>query len=255
MSMRLDSENFSKYQKFIPSFLQSALIKIFYRFRSIFYRGNQVHCNCCNTSFRLYLPPFQECPGCGSQARQRLMLFYLKNKTDFFTKQHHLLHFAPENCLEKLFRRSADLEYLTADLNSHRAMEKIDMTNIPYSDDSFSIILCSHVLEHIPEDLKAMKELKRVLTRDGWAILQVPMDKNRESTYEDFSITSPEERQKHFGRFDHCRLYGRDYKDRLTQAGFEVTVDDYVKTFSAADVKKYGFEDWEDIYFCKKSIR
>lgn len=255
MSMRLDSEHFSKYQKFVPSFLQSALIKVFYRFRSMLYRGNQIHCNCCNSSFSRYLPPFQECPGCGSQARQRLMLLYLKNKTDFFSKQHQLLHFAPENSLEKIFRQSANIEYLSADLDSHRAMAKIDMTNIQYSENSFSVILCSHVLEHIPEDIKAMKELYRVLSNDGWAILQVPLDNNRESTFEDFSITSPEERQKYFGRFDHCRLYGRDYKDRLTEAGFEVTVDDYVRTFSAADVEKYGLEDWEDVYFCKKSVR
>jgi ubiquinone/menaquinone biosynthesis C-methylase UbiE len=134
-------------------------------------------------------------------------------------------------------------------------MAKIDMTNIQYSENSFSVILCSHVLEHIPEDIKAMKELYRVLSNDGWAILQVPLDNNRESTFEDFSITSPEERQKYFGRFDHCRLYGRDYKDRLTEAGFEVTVDDYVRNFSAADVEKYGLEDWEDVYFCKKSVR
>lgn len=133
-------------------------------------------------------------------------------------------------------------------------MAKIDMTNIQYSEESFSVILCSHVLEHIPEDMKAMKELNRVLTKDGWAILQVPIDRYRESTYEDFSITSPEERQKHFGRFDHCRYYGRDYKDRLTEAGFEVTVDGYVRTFSAADVEKYGLDELEDVYFCKKRV-
>lgn len=250
--MRLDSENFAKYQKFVPAVIQTGLIKVFYRFRSILYRGNQVYCNCCNTFFRFYLPPYLECPGCGSQARHRLMFFYLKTQTDLFSRQCRLLHFAPEAILEKLFRQSANIDYLSADLDSHRAMQKVDITNIQYPEDSFNVIICTHVLEHIPQDIRAMKELCRVLAKDGWAILQVPVDINRRKTYEDFSITSPAGRAKSFGRSDHCRIYGLDYKDRLQQAGFEVTVDKYVKSFSKADIEKYGLEDWEDIYFCRK---
>jgi predicted SAM-dependent methyltransferase len=250
--MRLDSENFSKYQKWVPLFLQTGLISSFYRLRSTFFRGTQVTCNCCGGSFSGYLPPYRECPGCGAQARQRLLLFFLRDKTDIFTRQHRLLHFAPEASLEKLLRKSPNINYLSADLESHRAMEAIDMTNIPYAEGSFSAILCSHVLEHIPQDLQAMRELYRVLAPGGWAILQVPIDNNREQTYEDFSVTSPQERARLFGRFDHCRIYGRDYKDRLEQAGFDVTVDPYVQTFQAGDVQKYGLEDWENVYFCRK---
>jgi len=250
--MRLDSENFSKYQKWIPSFLQTGLINSFYRLRAQVFRGDEVYCNCCDASYSGYLPPYRECPGCGAQARQRLMFFFLKNKTDIFTKPHRVLHFAPEASLEKLLRKSANINYLSADLESHRAMESIDMTHIGYPEGTFSAILCSHVLEHIPQDLTAMAELYRVLARGGWAILQVPLDYNREKTYEDFSVTNPQERARLFGRFDHCRIYGRDYKDRLEQAGFDVTVDKYVQTFSADEVEKYGLEDWENVYFCRK---
>jgi len=181
------------------------------------------------------------------------MLFYLKARTDVFTRNHRLLHFAPEASLVELLQKSANIEYLSADLDSHRAMERIDMTDIQYADETFSAILCSHVLEHIPDDHKAMSELRRVLTSDGWAILQVPVDVHRATTYEDFSIVSPEERAKHFGRFDHCRVYGGDYKDRLERAGFKVEVDKFVKSFPAAEIARYGLEDWEDVYVCRKS--
>ncbi|MEZ5502551.1 MAG: methyltransferase domain-containing protein [Halioglobus sp.] len=253
--MRLDSENFARYRKWIPSFLQAGLIRIFYRFRAVVYRGYQVHCNCCNSQFRIYLPPHRECPGCGAQARHRLMLFYLKEKTDLFLQPYRLLHFAPEVSLERILRSSSNIEYMSADLDSRRAMEKVDINDIQYADESFDAILCSHVLEHIPRDLDAMRELYRVLVKGGWAILQVPIDMNREETYEDFSITSPAGRAKHFGRYDHCRIYGRDYKKRLEQAGFEVKIDPYVRTFSPDEIEKYGLEDWEDVYFCTKLRR
>lgn len=250
--MRLDSEYFSRFQKFVPALLQDRLIKLFYHFRSSLYRGDRVACICCDSSFAQFLPPFDECPGCGSQARQRLMLSYLVNRSDLFSGSKKLLHFAPELCLERTFRSHPELDYVSADLELPRAMEKIDMTNIDRADGEFNVILCSHVLEHIPDDSKAMRELYRVLSSDGWAILQVPMDLNRKETYEDFSITSPTERSIHFGRFDHCRIYGVDYKDRLEGAGFTVIVDDYVKSFSNEKIQKYGFDESEYIYLCKK---
>jgi ubiquinone/menaquinone biosynthesis C-methylase UbiE len=110
-------------------------------------------------------------------------------------------------------------------------MVKIDMTNIQYPDCSFDVVLCSHVLEHIPEDVKAMQELFRILSHGGWAILQVPIDRNRTETYEDFSITDPREREQHFGRYDHCRVYGADYRSRLESAGFEVVIEIMLSTF------------------------
>lgn len=181
------------------------------------------------------------------------MLSYLKNETRLFSRKHKLLHFAPELSLEGIFQCAVNIDYLSADLFLPRAMVKIDMTDIQYPDCSFDVILCSHVLEHIPEDVKAMGELHRVLTQGGWAILQVPIDRNRTETYEDFSITDPAEREEHFGRYDHCRVYGEDYKSRLESAGFEVVVDGYVEHFSAQELTRSGFDVLEHIYLCKKA--
>ena len=251
--MRFDSEYYSKFQKFVPAILQDRLIRTFYRMRSPFYRGDNVFCECCGRHHSQFLAPYDECPGCGSQARQRLMLSYLRNETQLFSSKHKLLHFAPEMSLEGIFKSATEIDYLSADLFLPRAMVKVDMTNIDYADGTFDVVLCSHVLEHIPEDIKAMSELYRVLAHGGWAILQVPIDRNREETYEDFSITDPGEREKHFGRFDHCRVYGADYKLRLEQAGFEVIVDEYVERFSNDDAIQYGFDTQEQIYLCRKS--
>jgi len=126
----------------------------------------------------------------------------------------------------------------------------MDITNIPYEDNSFGVILCSHVLEHIPDDRKAMRELYRVLKPGGWAILQVPII--RDKTFEDFSITKPEDRERVFGQWDHVRAYGKDYRDRLEKAGFKVRVDDYVKRLGADKIKKYALKENEDIYYCEK---
>jgi len=232
--------------------MQDGLIQLFYRFRSVVYRGETVLCNCCDGSYAQFLPPFDECPGCGSQARQRLMLLYTTNSTDLFSRNSRLLHFAPEMCLEEKFKSTPCIDYVSADLSMPRAMEKVDITQTHFPDCSFDVILCSHVLEHIPDDAKAMRELYRVLTKGGWAILQVPMDHSRQDTYEDFSITDPVERAKHFGRYDHCRLYGMDYRDRLEKAGFEVKINAYVETFSNAEVEKYGLDRLEKIYICRK---
>ncbi|GBF80698.1 class I SAM-dependent methyltransferase [Aphanothece sacrum] len=159
---------------------------------------------------------------------------------------------APEKWLQNKLKALDNLIYLSADLEAKWAMEKIDITNIQYSDNTFDVIVCSHVLEHIPDDQKAMKELQRVLKSDGWAILQVPLNPNIEKTLEDPTITSPEERERVFGQRDHVRLYGRDYKDRLEQAGFKVKVDTFVKDLDSKMVHKYGLRKDHDIYFCSK---
>jgi ubiquinone/menaquinone biosynthesis C-methylase UbiE len=129
---------------------------------------------------------------------------------------------------------------------------KADITNIPFEDNSFDIIICNHVLEHIPDDRLAMSELYRVMKKGAWAILQVPIDYNRETTYEDFTITTPEGREKFFGQNDHVRIYGRDYPDRLKSVGFSVMEDDFIKSFSEEEISKFVFTPSELIYFCKK---
>ena len=219
---------------------------------------NQVICPCCNGHFPSFLPygviprPNTKCPTCSSKGRHRLLWLYLKNRTNFFADKLKVLHFAPEKCFEKVFVSLPNLDYVTTDL-TRKATINMDITDIPLDDHSFDVILCSHVLEHILDDGKAMRELFRILKPGGWAIIQSPLDTNREQTYEDPTIVLPEERERAFGLEDHVRIYGRDYKDRLAQAGFTVTVDSYGKDLGSDVLQKYGLKP-KDIYFCTKPI-
>ena len=162
-----------------------------------------------------------------------------------------MLHIAPEAQLSRILTHVKNLDYLSADLSSKRAMVKMDITNIQYPDNSFDIIYCSHVLEHVPDDRQAMSEFYRGLKPGGWAILQVPLA-DRDVTYEDFSITDPVEREKHFGQHDHVRWYGRDFTDRLVQSGFDVKIDGFVRELDPGLSRKCGLMLSEDVYLCRK---
>lgn len=133
------------------------------------------------------------------------------------------------------------------------AMVQVDITGIPFEEDSFDVIICNHVLEHIEQDRKAMQELFRVLKPGGWAMLQVPLD-GRIVTYEDHTIVQPEERERFFGQHDHVRRYGLDYKEKLEKVGFEVKVDQFVKEFSPEQIYRYGLKANEDLYVCSKGM-
>jgi SAM-dependent methyltransferase len=183
----------------------------------------------------------------------------MHDRTNFFKGKKTLLHFAPEKFLYSLFSKMPDLDYIPCDLFPELFMYKgkteirrVDITAIPFPDNTFDVILCNHVLEHIPDDRKAMRELHRVMKPDGWAILQVPINYKLEETYEDFSITSEAGRKEAFGQKDHVRWYGKDYKNRLSSVGFTVNEDSFVQNFSESERFKYGFREGELIYFCKK---
>jgi len=237
-----------------------ALIPRAYRslISSLMYIGKQVTCSCCNGSFRKFLSYGVKarenalCPRCESLERHRLLWLYLKNKTNFFTDNLRVLHFAPEYFFQKTFKSMPNLDYISADLTSPFAMVKMDITNIVYEDNSFDVILCCHVLEHIIDDNRALMELFRVLKPGGWAILQAPIDLKRDKTFEDTNIVIPKDRERIFGQEDHVRIYGRDYKDRLEKAGFTVKVDAYGREMGDDMIKKYGLMKDEDIYFCTK---
>lgn len=192
------------------------------------------------------------CPRCLSFDRERLVYLYLKNKTSVFSDRIKLLHMAPERNLQKALRASNSIDYVSADLNSPLAEFKRDITNIKYKDCIFDVIICNHVLEHIPNDKKAMAELYRVLKVGGWAILQVPVSLKLQKTYEDSTITTPEEREKAFGQKDHVRIYGKDYEDRLKQAGFSVDVYDFVKELGEPLANKYALLKKEKLYICSR---
>jgi SAM-dependent methyltransferase len=163
-----------------------------------------------------------------------------------------MLHIAPEFCFEPVFKKMKNIDYLTADLYNSQAMVKMDITHIEYPDESFDIILCNHVLEHVLDDKKAMGEFYRVLKRDGWAILLVPII--GENTIEDPSIISPEERLKVFGQEDHVRQYGIDYIDRLRDAGFTVRITKVSDLVDHDEAIRLGLTNSArgEIYYCTK---
>lgn len=178
-------------------------------------------------------------PSTLSLERHRLLWLFLQNETDFFTAKKRVLHFAPEQCFLKRFKNLKNIDYTTTDLESPIADVKADICNLPFEDNSYDIILCNHVLEHIPEDTKAMQELYRVMKPGGYGVFQIPQDLTRDITFEDDSITDKKERAAIFGQYDHVRIYGRDYFNKLRSIGFKVEEIDYTATLSDTDIERY----------------
>ena len=226
--------------------------------RRIAYFGFTYYCPVCRSRLRRFLDYSESyrnviCPFCEVHPRHRLMWLYLRRKRLLSTKTPlKLLHVAPEKTFVKAFASAPNIDYLSADLDSPLAMVRMDITQIKYPDDTFDAIYCSHVLEHIPDDRQAMRELCRVLKPGGWAILQVPIADDLETTFEDWSVQTREERARVFGQWDHVRWYGRDYQPRLENAGFLVTIDWFVKSFSESKADRLGLDRNEAIYFCRK---
>jgi SAM-dependent methyltransferase len=233
------------------------------------YFGFRYKCPFCRRRFRKFLPCGHKhhvlkdtnvvgaghrlncrCPRCRSRDKERLLYLYLVNETDVFDEHVRLLHVAPERNLNKELSKHRNIDYLTANLNPWAGMVKMDITDIQYDDGSFDAIICCHVLEHVSDDRKAMSELHRTLRPGGWAILQVPISLSLNNTVEDATITTPEGREKAFGQADHVRLYGKDYKDRLEQAGFSVTEFKWTKSnkYYGGSANRYGLNEDEVIY-------
>lgn len=226
------------------------------RATSIFYKGNTVTCPCCNHSFSSFASygyvkrPNVLCRWCLSLERHRGLWLYLHQRTNVLTSKVRILHFAPEHQFQELLRNQPNIDYLSADLDMPTAMVRMDITNITLPDNSFDVILCNHVLEHVPDDRKAMSELYRVLKPGGWAILQTPMS-DKPQTEEDLTITNPKERERRFGQDDHVRTYGMDKKDRLESVGFTVALDKFLFELDQKQIDQYRIVR-EDIWLCKK---
>jgi SAM-dependent methyltransferase len=226
------------------------------------YFGFQRYCPCCRSYLRRFTPypkpesgrvPRSEakCPVCSALERHRMIVRYLEDRTDLWNGQpKRLLHVAPETQIRSILSGAPGVRYVSTDLALRQPMVQADLTKLSFADETFDVIYCSHVLEHVPDDVQAMRELRRVLRHDGWAILQVPIV--RDVTYEDFSITSPEARLAAFGQRDHVRAYGRDYLDRLRAAGFSVTVDHYARELPPAEQRRLGVMPQEDVYVCRR---
>ena len=226
---------------------------------AFFLRGNTYTDPIDGKSYRRFLPygyaKVREnvlAPGTLSLERHRLFWLYLKNETTFFSAPLRVLHFAPEQAFVQKFKKQKNLTYTTTDLNSPIADVKADICDLPFKDNSFDFIICNHVLEHIPDDTKAMQELYRVLAPSGTAIVQVPYDAKREITFEDNTITDQSERTRIFGQYDHLRVYGMDYFKKLSSIGFNVNALDYSSSISSDDIERYRLCKGELLPVCKK---
>jgi len=250
---------FKFFLNFLPRPLLIKLSYVLIPFFDVFFKGTK-HTDPINgKSYRTFLPYGYGkgrnnalSPGTLSLERHRLMWLYLKNETNFFTNNLKVLHMAPEQCFLKLFKKMKNLKHISADLYSPIVDVKADILNLPFEDNSFDVVFCNHVLEHIQDDSKAMNELFRVMKPNGWGILQIPIRINEEKTYEDFSITSAEERKKHFGQYDHVRWYGRDYFTRLEMAGFTVEQWKVSEHFTKEDIEKYVLSSSEILPVVRK---
>ncbi len=255
-------------KNFIPDFILTIYREHSRKRKIIKYRGNRVFCPVCQSTFREFAPygliprANAECVACGVLERHRLIWLYLHERQKVFTTgvKIRLLHVGPQEGFYKRFSEDPDIEYTPCDLSPDlypfgrlAKIQKADLTCLPFKDNFFDAVICNHVLEHIPDDRHALSEIFRVMKKEAWAILQVPIDQAREKTYEDFSITTRKAREKAFGQYDHVRVYGRDYKEKLEDTGFQVTEDDYAKSFSPEELFHYGLINSEIIYFCIKN--
>jgi hypothetical protein len=234
-------------QRMVPRGVRMALRDAQRELTARRWRGTGMLCPVCEREYRHFLPfgdvvrrEHAQCPGCHSLERHRLLWRYLRERTDLFTRPHRLLHFAPERCLELRLLGAPTVTYVTGDLEPGRAMKRMDITRLPFAASSFDAVMAVDVLEHIDDDRAALRELYRVLRPGGWALLRVPLDTTRAETLQDPAIQSPEARAQAYWHPLHLRLYGRDFPDRLREAGFTVREDDFAFRIDPDEARRQG---------------
>ncbi|MBN7817906.1 class I SAM-dependent methyltransferase [Algoriphagus pacificus] len=243
--------------RYIPRPFLQRVSPLAMKFLALANKGDKVTCPVCDHSYKKFLPYGRVarenalCPNCLSLERHRLMWLYLKEKTDFFTGNLKVLHIAPEHCFISRFENLKNLDYITADLESPLAKVKMDVHQIPFEDNTFDVVFCNHVMEHVEDDLKACSEINRVMKSTGWGIIQSPVYPLKE-TIEDKSITDPAMREKLFGQRDHVRKYGRDYAERLRKSGIGMEENLFVKQLPSDQIQKYALPPDEIIFVCSK---
>jgi SAM-dependent methyltransferase len=195
--------------------------------------------------------PDDVCPRCMSNSRERLIYRYLKDRTSVFAGRLRLLHIAPEPHLEQTLRQVPGIQYVSADLAKTRVSVRLDVMALPFPDDSFDVIICNHVLEHVDDDRVAMRELSRVLRPGRTALLQVPIGRALRDTVEDPTAVTEADRIRRFGQRDHVRLYAAgDYLERLEKAGFRVKWTPAVDCLGEDAVRRYALIREEPVFYC-----
>ena len=231
----------------------------------LLYLGKGKQCPLCGCQRRKFLPYGYDtsrenalCPNCLALERHRLLWLWLVRESDIGRGAMALpkmLHIAPEVALMRKFKKmyaSTPDRYVTADLESPLADMHFDVQQIPLEAESFDAIICNHIMEHVEDDGKALRELYRIMRRGGWGVILSPVDLEREKTFEDDTITDPAERTRIFGQYDHRRIYGRDYAARLREAGFEVYDIDYKNELSKAEQELYALPTDHLYIVCKQ---
>ncbi len=252
------------FKYFLNLLPRPVLINLSYLVRpllALFLRGSRYTDPIDGKSFRKFLPygyvnPRENVlsPSTLSLERHRLLWLFLKKETSFFSQPAKVLHFAPEQAFYKRFRKLSHLDYTTTDLNSPLADVRADICALPFETNTFDVVLCNHVLEHIPDDQKAMEELYRIMKPGGWGVFQVPQDLKRSTTFEDDSITDKKERARIFGQYDHVRIYGYDYFDKLRSAGFQVEEINLTSNMPVSEVDQFRLAKGEIIPFVRKPL-
>ena len=221
----------------------------------LFYRGDAVECPACKRRFGRFMPYMNSfrCPHCDSLERHRGLWFYFEEHPDLFTGNKRMLHYSPERVFYNKFSVMPTLFYVTTDWGLSKVRVFNDITSCAFRDDTFDLVLCNHVLEHVPDDTAAMRETLRILRPGGMAIFMIPIDARLEKTLEDPNVKSPEERRRLFGQEDHVRLYGLDFTKRLESAGFKVEVVNPADKVGDAQIRRYGLSKDDPIFVCRKT--
>ena len=224
--------------------------------RAALYRGTRVECPCCGGRWRGFLPYWNRpnclCPRCWSHERHRALWLYLRERTNLFTDELSVLHVAPEHLFQKRLRPLPNLRYLSADIEAPEAMMHFDIQEIPFDDASFDVIICAHVLTEVPDDVRAMREMHRVLRPDGWTIVMTAVDQTRAETREGPELNA-DRRRESFLEPTNIRIYGRDFADRLRGAGWDVRVESYVRELDERTIARYGLLHDDDIYLLRRA--
>jgi len=242
--------------------------------KQLFFFGLHKQCIVCGSRVRKFLPagrhiPIYEqldvvgaghrpdtlCPVCYSNDRARVTLWYLKQKIFSHATPLRMLHIAPEMCLKTVFDNDSNIEYVMGDINIERystssQVKRIDLNDIDMPSASIDVFVANDVIEHIPDDRRALREVRRIMAPGGSAIMTTPIALGLERTIEDPNITDNRERLARFGQEDHVRIYAQDYEARLRDAGFDVEKYEVAAEGGETLVKSLSVDPRYCIYVC-----